>query len=102
MSYSNGNLIAIDKESKEETLLAKGINGGDGIVTIPDGYLVSNWSGEVYFAANNLKGEAAALILDTKEAKVNAADIAIIPELNLLLAPTFFANTVEAYKITVN
>lgn len=101
VSYSNGNLIAIDKETKAETLLAIGLNGGDGIVSMADGYLVSNWAGEIYYAANNLNGEAATLILDTKEAKINAADIAIIPERNVLLVPTFFANTVAAYKINM-
>lgn len=102
VSYSNGNLIAIDKETKGETLLATGIKGGDGIVAIPEGYIVSTWAGEVYFVANGLKGEAATKIMDTKDAKINAADICVLPKRNILLVPTFFANTVDAYKINVN
>lgn len=102
VSYSKGDLIAIDKDTKKETLLAKGIKGGDGIVAIPEGYIVSNWAGEVYFAAKDLDGAVATKILDTKAAKINAADIAIIPGKNILLIPTFFANTVDAYKINVH
>jgi len=102
VSYSKGDLVAIDKETKSVTLLASGINGGDGIVSIKEGYIISTWPGEVYFAANDIKGEAAVKILDTKEAKINAADISIIPDKNILLIPTFFANTVDAYKINLN
>ncbi|AUC81833.1 gluconolaconase [Lacinutrix sp. Bg11-31] len=102
VSYTKGDFIAIDKETKVETLLAKGIKGGDGIVSIAEGYIVSNWEGEVYFVSKTLKGEAATKILDTKDEKINAADIAIIPNKNILLIPTFFANTVDAYKINVN
>jgi len=101
VSYSKGHLIAINKETIAETLIAKGIRGGDGIVAIAEGYIVSSWAGEVYFAAKDLKGAAATKILDTKKAKINAADIAIISKRNILLIPTFFANTVDAYKISV-
>jgi len=99
VAYGKGDLVAIDKTTKEETLLATGIKGGDGIVSIPEGYIVSTWAGEVYFAAKNLNGEAATKILDTTAEKINAADISIIPEKNILLIPTFFANTVDAYEI---
>lgn len=40
VSYTKGDFIAIDKETKEETLLAKGIKGGDGIVSISEVYFV--------------------------------------------------------------
>jgi len=102
VAYGKGDLIAIDKETKKETLLATGIKGGDGIVSISEGYIVSTWAGEVYFAAKDLNGEAATKILDTKAAKINAADISIIPDKNMLLIPTFFANTVDAYQIKVD
>jgi hypothetical protein len=38
-------------------------------------------------------------LLDTKEAKINAADLEYIPGKNLLLVPTFFVNTITAYSI---
>ncbi|WP_397363089.1 SMP-30/gluconolactonase/LRE family protein [Olleya sp. R77988] len=101
VSYSKGDFIAIDKVTKKEKLLASGINGGDGIVSIAEGYIISTWPGEVYFASKHLKGEVATKILDTKDAKINAADISIIPKTNVLLIPTFFANTVDAYQINV-
>lgn len=39
------------------------------------------------------------VLLNTKEQKINAADIDYSPELNLLLVPTFFANKISAYEI---
>jgi hypothetical protein len=99
VSFSKGDFIAIDKTTKKQTILATGIVGGDGIVPIKEGYLVSTWPGELFFVDKNHLGETATKILDTKEEKLNAADISIIPEENILLVPTFFGNKVVAYKI---
>ena len=99
VSFSKGDFIAIDKNTKEQTIIATGIVGGDGIVPIKEGYLVSTWPGELFFVDKNHQGKAANKILDTKEEKLNAADISIIPEENILLVPTFFGNKVVAYKI---
>ncbi len=102
VSYSNGNLISIDKKTKAKTTIATGIVGGDGIVSIDEGYLVSTWQGEIFFADRHLKNTKAIKILDTRAAKLNAADISIIKEKNILLVPTFFGNQVVAYKINTN
>ncbi|MFI0428976.1 hypothetical protein [Mariniflexile sp. HMF6888] len=99
VSFSKGDFIAIDKNTKEQTVIATGIVGGDGIVPIKEGYLVSTWPGELFFVDKNHQGETASKILDTKEEKLNAADISIISEENILLVPTFFGNKVVAYKI---
>jgi hypothetical protein len=58
-------------------------------------FIVSCWPGEVYIAQSGVSTK----ILDTKEVKQNAADAWYIPSKNLYLIPTFFANTVMAYKI---
>jgi len=99
VSSSKGDFISIDKKTKEQTILATGIVGGDGIVSIKEGYIISAWQGEIYFVEKNAKSEGVIKILDTKDQKLNTADIGIIPEKNILLVPTFFGNKVVAYKI---
>jgi hypothetical protein len=42
------------------------------------------------------------LVLNTKEAKLNSADIKVIADKNLLLVPTFFGNSVTAYELLKN
>lgn len=99
VSSSKGDFISIDKKTKERTTLATGIVGGDGIVAIKEGYIISAWQGEIYFVEKNAKNDPAIKILDTKEQKLNTADIGSIPEKDMLLVPTFFGNKVVAYKI---
>lgn len=102
ISSSIGDFIAIDKKTKKRTVLATGMLSGDGIVAIKTGYLVSTWPGEIYFVETRLPIAAATKILDTKEEKLNTADIGIIPEEDILIVPTFFGNKVVAYKINSN
>lgn len=99
VSSSKGDFISIDKTTKKLNVIATGIVGGDGIVPIKNGYLVSAWQGQIFFVDNNSKGMDAVKILDTQEKKLNSADMSIIIEENILLVPTFFGNKVVAYKI---
>jgi sugar lactone lactonase YvrE len=69
--------------------------GADGVVPVKDGYIVSSWGGEVFFV--NDKGESKKM-LDTKDKKLNSADIAYNPSTNMVFIPTFFGNTVMAYE----
>ena len=72
------------------------VTGGDGLVILGDGkYVASRWAGEIYFV--NSEGET--LLLDTKDASSNTADIGFIPEDSIILVPTFFKNKVVAYKL---
>jgi len=100
IAYNGVGFIAINKETKEHNVLAKGIANGDGIVAIKEGYIVSAWNGEVFFVASTENAEPVK-ILDTQEEKLNTADIGSIPGKNVLLIPTFFGNTVTAYQINV-
>ncbi|MEO9964365.1 MAG: hypothetical protein ABJF11_01170 [Reichenbachiella sp.] len=95
-SYGGGEFYRVDRNTKTKTLVASGIEGGDGIVAIGENYLVSNWNGEVHFVDN--QGNTS-LLLDTKSKGKNAADICFIQSENLLLVPTFFGNTVAAYEV---
>ncbi|HYG02256.1 MAG TPA: ATP/GTP-binding protein [Chryseosolibacter sp.] len=72
--------------------------GADGIVTIGNGsYIVSSWSGEVFFVNEN---KIAVKILDTKERKLNSADIDFNESKNIIYVPTFFGNSVMAYELS--
>ncbi|MFC5627212.1 SMP-30/gluconolactonase/LRE family protein [Algoriphagus winogradskyi] len=72
------------------------VTGGDGLVILGDGnYVASRWAGEIYFVS----AEGETLLLDTKDASSNTADIGFIPEDNIILVPTFFKNKVVAYKL---
>lgn len=91
-----GIFYEVDKESKSLRKIAEGLVGGDGIVPYGKDFIISNWNGEINYVSAN--GQVKKL-LDTKADKVNAADIEYIPEQNLLLVPTFYANKIVAYEI---
>ena len=95
--FGNGDINTIDIASKEITNRAKGaVPGGDGIAFWEDGFVYSNWNGEVYYITANWEAKK---VLDTKDTKANAADISINSKNGELLVPTFFDNRVVAYKI---
>lgn len=97
--YMSGNVYRMDMRTKAVEKLATDVPGGDGIERYGDALLVSNWGGQVYHVAPD--GEAT-LLLDSQEAKLNAADIEVIADQNLLLIPTFFGNRVTAYELIKN
>jgi hypothetical protein len=96
VDMGSGIFYEIDKKTKALKEIAKGLQGGDGIVAYGNDFIISNWNGEINFVST--KGEIKNL-LDTKAEKINAADIDFIPEFNLLLVPTFFSNSIAAYEI---
>ena len=69
----------------------------DGIVPTGKGtFLISDWSGHVFEIK---EGQQPRLLLDTTPLQINAADIEYIKEKDMLLVPTFFKDTVVAYKL---
>lgn len=89
---------AINIVNRQKTLLTDGINRGDGIAATGEKghFIVSDWEGEIFLVhPDNTKVS----LLNTKEQKLNSADIWFIPEQNLLLVPTFHGNSVVAYKL---
>jgi len=92
----DGSTYTVDIASLTVQKLAEGIVAGDGIERYGDGLFQSSWLGEVYYidAAGKITK-----VLDTKEVKLNTADIEIIENKNVLLVPTFFGNSVTAYSI---
>ncbi|QMU30404.1 SMP-30/gluconolactonase/LRE family protein [Adhaeribacter radiodurans] len=91
-----GIFYEVNKTTKELRKIAEGLQGGDGIIPYGKDFIISNWNGEINYVTAS--GQVTKL-LDTKAEKVNAADIEYIPEQNLLLVPTFFANKVVAYQV---
>lgn len=95
----SGEVYSLDIATHNVQKVAEGIGAGDGVEKYKNGWLVSNWNGEVWYISSN--GETTE-VLDSQEAKLNSADIEVIEEKNMLLVPTFFGNTVSAYELVQN
>lgn len=93
----DGKTYSLDITSKTVSVLAEGIPSGDGIEKYRDGIFQSNWNGEVNYIDS--KGKITK-VLDTKQVKLNTADIKVVEKKNMLFVPTFFGNSVTAYSIT--
>ncbi len=85
-------------EDKSLTMIADGMEGGtDGIENVSgNNFLVSCWQGAIWYI--NEKGEKQ-LLLDTKAEKKNTADIGFDPATKTVYVPTFWKNTVVAYRV---
>jgi hypothetical protein len=98
-SMGSMDFSSIDMKSKIKTVLTQGISKGDGIAFtgIPGYFLVTDWNGEIFL----IKPDNTKLsLLNTIDKSINSADIEFIPDLNLLLVPTYNKNSVVAYKLS--
>ncbi|WP_266368231.1 SMP-30/gluconolactonase/LRE family protein [Tellurirhabdus rosea] len=92
-----GALRALNTETKTMQTIADGMAATDGIV--PDGkknFFVSDWNGQVFFVGQDGQKQQ---LLDTRPDKIHAADIDYIPGKKLVLVPTFYKNTLTAYRV---
>lgn len=97
ITSSSSELYSIDKATKAPKLLVGKLGHGDGIVPVGNGgYLASSWRGEIFYLTSDWHRTQ---LLDTQEAKINAADIEYVIDQHLLLVPTFFDNRVVAYEL---
>ena len=80
------------------TLLNDGMDGGiDGVEHVAGGdFLVSCWSGAIHYVKADGTRET---LLDTREDKINSADIGFDAKSRTVYVPTFFKNSVVAYKL---
>lgn len=93
----DGSLLSLDPTSKKLTTLAKVTGGIDGIAALGNGtYMVTEWAGKVWYIHANGTTE---LTLDTSPQKISSADIGYNPATRMLFVPTFFHNTVKAYRL---
>lgn len=97
IDMESGLFYDADYSTKKLTGVAQNIPGGDGVMQISKNeYIISSWPGEVYYVNDSIVQK----IIDTKEAKLNAADAWYVDGEDLLIVPTFFGNSVMAYTIT--
>ena len=96
---SKGNLIGIDKKTKEIRTITEKTGYLDGIVVVGENKIItSDWKGKVQLIE---PGKPIEVLLNTGIINVNAADLGFIPSLNILLVPTFNNNKVIAYKLNL-
>jgi len=80
------------------SVIATGMDeSSDGIeMTNNKDFIVSCWNGIIYHIK---KDGSKNVLLDTREQKINAADIGFDKAKNMLYVPTFFYNKVAAYQL---
>lgn len=83
---------------KTMTKIAEGMDGGtDGVENVTgDDFIVSCWAGVIWYV--NADGTKEKL-LDSREQKINTADIGFDPVTKTVFVPTFWRNTVVAYEV---
>lgn len=93
----NGMLLKAGKDKKTQKL-AEGMEGfTDGIENVQGNeFIVSSWQGVVYYVKADGTTEK---LLDTREQKVNSADIGYDAKNRVVYVPTFFRNTIVAYQL---
>jgi sugar lactone lactonase YvrE len=92
----SGSLIKFGK-NKQRTTVVEGLDPStDGIEHVQGNeFIVSCWAGAVY----HVKGGEKQQLLDTREKKINSADIGYDAKNKVVYVPTFFINTVVAYEL---
>lgn len=93
-----GALYKLGKD-KERIKIAEGMEGNtDGLVRVDETtFIVSCWAGAVWYVKTN--GEKK-LMLDTRGAGINAADLGYDEEKRVLYVPAFWKNYITAYQLT--
>lgn len=103
--WNKENLYILDKGGlyrveydRKLTKLADGMEGGtDGVEPVYEKeYIVSCWAGVIYYVYADGNKE---ILLDTRNAKVNSADIGYDPATRMVYVPTFWRNSVVAYQL---
>lgn len=89
-------ILQADLKTKSLKALVGDCGGIDGIEKMQDGnFVYSNWEGRIFIT----KGSSSVKLLDTVDKKMNTADIDWVPSKNIVLVPTFGANSVDAYVL---
>ena len=96
-ALASGSLWKIGAD-KQRTKIAEGMDQStDGIEMVkPNEFIVSCWSGVVYYVkADGSKQQ----LLDTRDKKINSADIGYDNSGRIVYVPTFFKNSIVAYEL---
>jgi DNA-binding beta-propeller fold protein YncE len=92
-----GSLYKVEKD-KSLTKLADGMEGGtDGVEHVAGkDFIVSCWQGSIWYVkADGTKQN----LLDTREQKINTADIGYDAKNRIIYVPTFWKNKIVAYEL---
>jgi hypothetical protein len=83
---------------KKLTTIAEGMDAStDGVEQVnPGEYIVSCWSGVVYYVKNDGSKQQ---LIDTRADKTNSADIGYDADNKIVYVPTFFKKGVVAYQL---
>jgi len=97
-TMGDGIFKAYDIETKKETKhIASNLGKADGVVKLTSGnYVVSDWLGEIHYIKD---GKTTSLLNTIENKNLQTADIGSIVNKNIILVPTFFGNSVKAYKL---
>lgn len=96
-TWADSSLVSYNFTKKSLRKISPKLPQPDGIEAIgANEYLVSTWSGIIHHV--DRKGNRTE-VLNTMIDKIGSADIDFAKQLNLILVPTFFRNTVVAYKL---
>lgn len=93
----NNSFIEYNPETKSQRKICDLENGGDGVEPYKDGFFVTSWLGYLYHVDAN--GNRKTLRETHQTNKFKTADIGLDQKKGILYIPTFFGNTVEAWKI---
>lgn len=93
----NGGLYKAEKD-KSVTKIADGMDGGtDGVENVAgNDFIVSCWSGSIWYVKADGSKEH---LLDTRDQKINSADIGYDATNKIVYVPTFWKNSVVAYQL---
>lgn len=93
----NGGMYKVNAD-KSLTKITDGMEGGtDGIENvIGNDYLVSCWSGVIWYVKGDGSKEK---LLDTRDQKINSADIGYDAINKIVYVPTFWKNNIVAYQL---
>jgi len=94
---ASGSLLKINDDKSTQTI-AEGMDAStDGIEEVKPGeFIVSCWAGVVYYVkADGSKQQ----LFDTRDAKINSADIGYDAQKMIVYVPTFLKNSVMAYQL---
>ncbi|NOZ35817.1 MAG: hypothetical protein GXO80_11030 [Chlorobi bacterium] len=90
-------ILSVDIKTKNIKTYIDHTGSIDGLESIGNNqFIFSDWSGHIYISnyARDIK-----LVLNTAKDTVQAADIEYCAEKDMILVPTFYHNTVSAYKL---
>jgi hypothetical protein len=83
---------------KQRNKIAEGMDAStDGVEMVKENeFIVSCWAGAVYYVKTDGSKEQ---LLDTRDKKINSADIGYDNKARIVYVPTFFRNSIVAYEL---